>query len=338
MLGSKRKFFKLIGYITDLSALTPLRCAADLAWLLQSPPLLSVAPQRFNAVVWQFDANQTHTIAAWLTQLDVHHLYAAVMDTQPKKAVPMRLGRYAETLMLYFLQYAPLFDSVAANVPLRFNCVDQAHKDHTTVGEIDYLLRDNNQHAWHWELAVKFYVCQPQPNHAASVVPHDFKGPAGVDTLGLKLGKMFDKQLQHQPPAPYNTEVWQPASYTRGYLFYSPNYQVPQCDALNPAHGQGWWLTIDEFSIAYQGTVPTAHYVCLPRLYWLARFNSQHIQGIQGGQNIPLILSHADMVLYLRGFWAAGDARQAASGQLLACVEQRDNAWVEVSRGFVLPQ
>jgi uncharacterized protein len=316
------------------SALTPLRCLADLTWLLQSPPLLSTVCQRFNARVQCFDTAQAAAIMAWLKRVDAEQVYAAVINTQPKKDVPMRLGRYAETLMHYFLAHAGVFELIAANLPLRSSRVDNAHKDHTTVGEIDYLLRDSAYQAIHWELAVKFYICQPQPSHSEIVVPHDFKGPAGVDTLGLKLSKMFDKQLRHQPPAPYDAVDWQPASYTRGYLFYSPHQALPQCDALNPAHGQGWWLTIKAFEIASDKVHPEpVQYVCLPRLYWLAKFDSRDLQGVT---EVP-VLSHAQMLQWLRSFWCAGDARQGQSGQLIACVAQRSGYWVEVSRGFVMP-
>jgi hypothetical protein len=337
------------------SALTPARCAADLAWLLQSEPLLSLAPKRFAAAVQQFDTAQAAAITAWLAGLDTAHLYDAVMQTQPKKAVPMRLGRYAECLMAYFLHHAGVFELVAANVPLRFDTLDSAHKDHTTVGEIDYLLRDTAHqgyaYCWHWELAVKFYVYRPTLDADLNTVqPHDFKGPAGVDTLGLKLGKMFDKQLQHQPPAPYNATLWQPAAYARGYLFY-PRHPVPLCDALNPVHGRGWWLSITDFEqladiadvadiVDVFNTASIGEYfVLLPRLHWLASYRSSDFD-CQPSM-MPSVLTRREMAQYLRQYWQTADARQASAGQLLACVRQDSQSasvhWHEVSRGFVMP-
>jgi uncharacterized protein len=324
--------------MTDHSAkypLTPHRCLADLKWLLQSAPLLSLQPKHFNAHVQQYDATHTNAIANWLSTVDTADLHRAVLDTTPKKNVPIRLGRYAETLLLYFLKHSPVFELIAANVPLRSNTLEADHKDHTTVGEIDYLLRDANGVYWHWELAVKFYLYCPsqdtQLNHAP-IVANDFKGPAGVDTLALKLNKLFNKQLLHQPPPPYCPDIstiWHSAAYTRGYLFY-PYTQfkyatIKRCDVLNPHHGQGWWLSIDDFdSTEHIGE----YFVHLPRLYWLAPFNSNH------GVNLNMVRSKQDISHQLRHLWHEADIK---AGQLVAQVVQQSGEWVEKTRGFIMP-
>ncbi|MEN9912124.1 MAG: hypothetical protein RI956_568, partial [Pseudomonadota bacterium] len=217
-------------YDSALHPLTPARCLADLKWLLQSDPLLSVQKNRFSAAVQSYNALQIKQIIIWLSQVDTEHLYRTILHTVPKKNVAIRLGRYAETLLLYFLQHSKLFELIAANVPLRSKTIEHSHKDHTTIGEIDYLLRDTNGLYWHWELAIKFYLYYPRQDslsNKALIVANDFKGPAGVDTLALKLNKMFDKQLHHQLPPPYNPDlstIWQAAAYTRGYLFYPYSY------------------------------------------------------------------------------------------------------------------
>jgi uncharacterized protein len=304
---------------TQIAVPSAARCMADLRWLLQSPPLLSLAPQRFSAAVQVFDAAQSRIIAEWLAQLDAEQLHAYVALALPSKA-PMRLGRYAERLMEYALRHCPLFELVAANVPLRNDLTQSTDKQHTTIGEFDYLLRDAQGAHWHWELAVKFYLC-----HASTFAePHDFKGPAGKDTLGLKLGKVFDRQLKHLPPAPYDTAQWQPAAYARGWLFYPHGIAPAVCDALNQRHLRGWWLRVEDFENA---TFESAHFVHLPRLHWLAPYNLDELP----------VLSQHEMAIYLTEYWQTADSKQADAGQLLACVNHQGGVWQEVSRGFVLP-
>jgi uncharacterized protein len=319
------------------------------AWLLQSPPLLSLAPQRFSAAVQSFDAAQSSLITAWLEALDTQALHDAVAQALPSKA-PMRLGRYAEQLMAYFLRHSSLFDLIAANVPLRrtIHAADSPREQqHTTVGEFDYLLRDHADQPWHWEMAVKFYLCHlPQGSTTANSTiansttadnnaqPQDFKGPAGKDTLGLKLGKVFDKQLRHLAPPPYDTVDWQPAAYARGWLFYPFGAAPAQCDALNPAHLRGWWLGIAAFEATDFGC---AHFVHLPRLHWLAPYALDELP----------VLSQADMARHLHAFWRDADPRHAAAAQMIACVTPASAGsggcahgaapWREMSRGYVKP-
>ena len=266
-----------------------------------------------------FDAAQAQAIQAWLNRLDVAHLHAFVAQGMPAKA-PMRLGRYAERLMEYFLREAQVFELVVANVPLRRD-IRAGDVQHTTVGEFDYLIRDAAGQPWHWELAVKFYLCHTT---GLPLVPHDFKGPAGKDTLGLKLAKVFDKQLRHLPPAPYDTTSWQPAAYARGWMFYPHNEAVPACDALNPLHLKGWWLGIEGFLTAQWAS---AYFVHLPRLQWLAPCLGSDLA----------VMSHTQMHGYLQDYWRTADAKQAQAGQMLACVVSTDSGWQEISRGFVLP-
>jgi uncharacterized protein len=326
----------------EIAAPSAARCRADLAWLLQSPPLLSLVPQRFSAAVQAFDAEQSQAITAWLAQLDAQHLQADVAQALPTKA-PLRLGRYAERLMAYFLRESKQFELIAANLPLR-RAVHQidgtayvagtdhtagtdhikpfVNKQHTTIGEFDYLLHDTAGTHWHWELAVKFYLYHASTNTAPQA--HDFKGPAGKDTLGLKLGKVFDKQLMHLPPAPYDTVHWQPAAYARGWLFYPHGVANALCDVLNPQHLRGWWLTIAGF----ESTVfDSAYFVHLPRLHWLAPYCLDELP----------VASQAEMAAQLKALWQSADSKQASAGQLIACVVQNKGVWQEVSRGFVRP-
>ena len=283
----------------------------------------------------RFSAQEAHEIKRFLAQLDPEHLNAYVAASQPinqrsnqrpnqRTVAPMRLGRYAERLMHYFLLHnGGIFELIAANVPLRS---DPASGSHTTLGEFDYLLRDAAGNYLHWELAVKFYLYHPAP-HAAQ--PADFKGPAGKDTLALKLDKMFGRQLRHAPPPPYEAteqRVWQPQAYARGWKFYPLGDTKTMCDALNTQHLRGWWAGIDSFAQSNQA--PEAVWANLPRLHWLSRY------ACEGGS---ALMPHADLVAYLRRLWAQGDARIQASGQMVAQMQRVGEGWAEVARGFVMP-
>jgi uncharacterized protein len=311
---------------TEIVVPSAARCAADLAWLLQSPPLLTLAPNHFSAQVQIYSAAQSLLIDQWLAQLDPSALQAYVAQAMPSKA-PMRLGRYAERLMEYFLRESGLYQLQVANLPLRSTVNHSAHDElsshvaHTTIGEFDYLITDAQGKAWHWELAVKFYLCHAS---GATAQAQDFKGPAGKDTLALKLGKVFDKQLRHLPPAPFDQVVWQPAAYARGWLFYPHGATVTACEALNPQHLKGWWLRASEFLDA---TFDSIHIVHLPRLHWLAPYELNELT----------VLTKAPMLAHLQALWAASPLERADAGQMLACVVQRGDRWCELSRGFVLP-
>lgn len=293
---------------------------ADLAWLLQSPPLLNLTPQHFSAPVQKFNADDACRIRRWLSQLDAGALQVYVAQALPSKA-PMRLGRYAEHLMEFFLRKSGLFELVAANVPLRTIASENTHKTHTTVGEFDYLIKDGEGVAWHWELAVKFYLCH---SHEAGAQVHDFKGPAGKDTLGLKLNKIFNKQLMHSPPAPYDYTHWQPAAFARGWMFYPHGMPLIACDALNTQHLRGWWLSFKSFKTA---AFESAHFVHLPRLHWLAPYALNELN----------VMTQDEAALFLEDYWLTADAKQAAAGQMIACVEADGALWRELSRGFVIP-
>lgn len=116
-----------------------------LRWLLLSPPLLSdQAAIQFGvqppwAMVHRWSSSDTVANQAWLETLDADHLAYAIGPVHPADRPPLRLGRYAERLMLYYLEHGPLFEGLAAHLPLR---IASPSDSRTTAGEIDFLLRD----------------------------------------------------------------------------------------------------------------------------------------------------------------------------------------------------
>jgi uncharacterized protein len=212
--------------------------------------------------VVSFNAQQRLENQRWLDQLERNtESLAQWLNKKPDKQL-LRLGRYAEHLLEFYLRFGPCFKLVAANLPIRM-AIDAVIGDRTTIGEIDFLLTDSaNALDLHWELAVKYFLCldvggDPQPN--------DFVGPEAVEVFEYKLQKLFDRQLNNQPPAPFNDRAWSSAAFTRGWIFYPitrPTMRVPW---LSDEHLRGTWLSISQLSL-----LPDQHFEILNRQRWLS--------------------------------------------------------------------
>ena len=244
--------------------------ARELRWLLLSPPLLDTAPGLHSAPVQQFSAGERDAISVWLDDVDrapqalfeaVHATAAGSTDLLPPRPPSLRLGRRAERLMAFFLQHGPTHRLVAANIPLRHL---SPHSDRTTLGEIDFLLHDAAGHAWHWELAVKFFLCTATGPQASAA---DFIGPDRAETFDTKLRKMFDRQLRHRPPPPWDTQNWTPTACTRGRLFYRHGSEVPRTPGVHPDHLQGRWIERNRVDELPAANAPVWHVV--PRNEWM---------------------------------------------------------------------
>lgn len=292
----------------------------DLRWLLQSPPLL--ADGAFSAPVQCFDAAQARAIGVWLEGLEA--------DPRPlrdflaeRAAAPLRLGRQAERLLEFFLRAGPTHRLVAANLPLRHPPGSQPVADHTTRGEIDFLLEDAAGRPWHWELAVKFFLCTAAGDTAQA---GDFVGPDRAETLPAKLHKLFARQLAHEAPPPFDDRCWQPAAFARGWMFYRHDRPVPHCALLAPGHLQGRWLELGE-----AGALPPGHYLPLARSAWMAPARVEADTSSWPAGDVPAQIA---------ALWAAPPprgVRRWPTAQLLAQLEPDGAGWREAGRWFVVP-
>lgn len=224
----------------------------ELRWLLLSPPLLDTAPGAYSAQVQQFSAEERERIVAWLDAVErapqglqalLEAVNAAPVRTgssaRPQRPPSPRLGRRAERLLAFFLQHGPTHRLVASNIPLQQQAPDGSR---STRGEIDFLLRDARGQGWHWELAVKFFLCTATGPVATAA---DFIGPDRAESFDHKLSKLFERQLRHLPPPPWDSEAWTPAACTRGRLFYRLGQSVPVTAGVHPDHLQGRWIGSD---------------------------------------------------------------------------------------------
>ena len=87
------------------------------------------------------------------------------------------------------------------------------------------------------------------------------------DYRSTKLRKMFERQLRHLPPPPWDSEAWTPAACTRGRLFYRYGSAVPRTAGVHPDHLQGHWIERERL-----GELPAASdsvWQVVPRNDWM---------------------------------------------------------------------
>jgi uncharacterized protein len=301
-----------------------MRALDDLRWLLFAPPLLNPEHPRFSNLITQFSALELEQIDLWLVQLSADPtMLVQWMQTKPPLHL-VRLGRYAEHLIEFFLLNGPCFNLAAANIPLRYPAQTQAQgkRDHTTQGELDFLLYDQAKQPWHWELAVKYFLCldvpDPQPQHMI--------GPDAVETFDAKLSKLFDRQLKHLAPPPYDQVAWQARALTRGWIFYpwaSRDMLAPSW--LHPKHPRGVWIHFDDLTL-----LPDGDYVVLNRQQWLAHALRDEAVARRS------ILNKTGVAQVVAQRWESAIAMgHTPSGVLICAIDALHEA--EVFRCFVVP-
>ena len=164
----------------------------------------------------------------------------------PARPTPLnfsqKLGHLYEDALTILLTNSQKFHLLERNL--------QMQKDiHTTVGELDFLLRDlNTNQLIHLELATKFYLA----------VGSDLPGPDTRDTYFKKLTHLREHQLQ----LPRNFQAHLPADYRNeniitqqliyGCLFdhiEAPEPSTPEF--LNPKCRRGKWLHLTDLPIHF---------------------------------------------------------------------------------------
>jgi uncharacterized protein len=229
----------------------------DLAWSLGSPPLLV---RRDSGVYWPDDA--------WFR--DIHsgfHEHLLQLDQAPEplldtlaRRTDRRLGRYFETLWHYWLAHNPRYRLLHANLPVRAGG--------RTLGEFDLIVADRHSgKTLHWEMALKFYLGQPDTAQAAN-----WWGPARRDRLDLKTGHLLQHQLRlsEQPQAQallssHGIHIDEKWVIMKGRLFYPAGTTCHAAPGSGPTHLRGTWLHGGELA----GLGP-AHWLLLEKAQWLA--------------------------------------------------------------------
>lgn len=304
---------------------------ADLRWLLLSPPLLNPNFEAFQGKVALFDDSEKSQIASWLASLDsdaaLRNELTQWMANKPPKMI-VRLGRYAEHLVEFFLRFGPTHRLAVANLQIKSAPNVNGKKDHTTLGEIDFLLHDAQANPFHWELAVKYFVCRDIAHPQVS----DLMGPDSAESFDQKIEKVMGKQLRQTPPPPLDQINWQPQALTRGWMFYRFGGSQPRIGELSEDHSTGFWI-----EHRYIAELPQSTYMLLPRARWLSRAVFTQAQVDQMAFDLAGV---GDAVT---GLWASRvPSASWPSGAMVISLTSNagcgcDLKWIETARGFVMP-
>jgi len=198
-------------------------------WAINSPSLLDY-PQVTDYIL---HAQHEGELAAILLKEDEN---PTAVDAHFASLGPMPMGRYFEQLLFYILERDPHYEILAEN--------RQLFEGKITIGELDLVVRNNDSGLTeHWEIALKFYL-QVENNPA----PVHMLGPSTKDNLQKKLVKLMQAQLPLSQKAEIQKEfpALQAKLFVKGIFFYP--WQKPACtsEGVNPQHGQGAWLKLDE--------------------------------------------------------------------------------------------
>ena len=233
----------------------------DLAWVMCSPSMLKDdVPQ--HPVFTEEDCELLfHKALDKLHQLEKNptHLLSYLERFQNQ-----RVGRYFETLVLYWLEHLTEFEVIASNL--------QIHGAKQTLGEIDFLFSHHNQ-LTHWETAVKYFI-QLTPN----CVEQEYIGPNASDNLALKKARLFNSQLPRSTQGNLSQELGaingigsiQRQAFFKGWLFYNKPYETNRncLSSLDSKHLKGFWIRHGEEELPEQ--TKGALWTVLTKPYWLA--------------------------------------------------------------------
>ncbi|MDO4693007.1 MAG: DUF1853 family protein [Eikenella sp.] len=227
-------------------------------WRLQDPAVRDLAAVLTAPPLWH--SGREVTVAALLGRQGFRFLLA--LDDEPlplyrhlAQEAPFgrRLGRYAESLLAFWLARAPHSELVARNLPL-------ADADGRSLGEADFLCRLDGT-AWHLELCCKYY---------GGGTAADFCGLNAADRLNEKADKLQQQLCLLQRPEfaaaypPYAGQAWRSGSVVRGVGFSADGALLGA--PLNP---YGWsGRLVDDWRAVE--LAPQQRFYPLPRTAYLA--------------------------------------------------------------------
>lgn len=250
----------------------------DLAWAISSAPLIS---QPRCASIWPD--------SAWYRQLYEQRLpWLEAVDKDPAELEELlsaqkdrRLGKYFETLWLYWIRHDPRYQIIENNL--------QVIIDGETLGEIDFIVFDNvTGKTMHWELAVKFYLGVGDTRRMSS-----WHGPNLRDRLDIKFAHLSDRQSvisQDRRIALWLNErdiyVDQCQVILKGRLYYPWHDAVnlQQAGALlaavsprlcSPDHESGLWLSQRQMDQAFANE---GCFLPLINTGWLERISTRSVK------------------------------------------------------------
>jgi hypothetical protein len=283
-----------------------------LAWLLDAPDLLDVHDPHWEGRIATLGL-MTPATERWLLELDQD---PSALDAALGAKVHTRLGLYAEKLMAFYFAWQGRL--VAHGVQVR------AGRD-ATVGEFDFLLDAGPDGVEHIEFATKFYLLQGGVDGGigedAKASFDSFVGPNLADSLGRKMRKVFDHQLQLGAHPAAQALLPRPVTAARalvkGWLFY-PAGTYFAMDGISAGHCRGFWCALSELA-----QMDADRFLILPRLEWLAPFRAS---------SATWMLDRAQLMAEL-----ADHFENSGTPVLVAVVREEHGSIIETERGFIVP-
>ncbi|WP_409267715.1 DUF1853 family protein [Massilia sp. BHUDP2] len=275
-----------------------------LAWLLDAPDLLDANDPQWAGRI-ATTGPVTPELADWLKRLDYD---PTLLDEALGAKIHTRLGLYAEKLMaFYFAQHGRL---VAHGLQVRANRND-------TIGEFDFLLEDGPDAVEHIEFATKFYLLDGEGGQQFDALV----GPNLADSLGLKMRKVFERQLSLGGHPAAQALLPRPVSRARalvkGWLFY-PSGSWPAMRGIAAGHCRGFWCALDEIE-----GLAGEEFLMLPRLQWLAPFRAASATWMLNRAQL-----HAEL---------SAQFETSSTPVLVAVVRHTPGQIEEIERGFIVP-
>ena len=238
------------------------RIVRDIAWAVESPPLLLPrGDHRFPKQQW-FN-KEYRALAPALDALNNNSKELHQLDAM---ASSLRLGGYFEQLILWWVQHSPNYELLAHDL--------QVHDKGITKGAFDLIVRCLNDNVIeHWELACKFYLQDGPSNHLSSWV-----GPARKDKLELKYQHLLSHQIALSNSAAgvaaLEEKGWTVERHkiiVKGRLF-GADAALP--DDCNPNALRGW-LSVGNMPVSNK--LPGGH-LPLQREHWMSPIIEGDIQ------------------------------------------------------------
>jgi len=314
--------------MTMKAELTPFKnqFVRDLAWALGSPGMLDPDFNSWNGlIVRDSTCNQFFSqFQAVLFELDHHPEALLKFIADHRKSG--RLGNYFESLIHYWLSEIMRCNRVETGIPVRENG--------KTLGELDFIFRQaQSAFSVHWEVAVKFYMCIASTVDEAKDMKF-YVGQKLQDRLDLKIARSFNSQLKMPEQAAAkvaleNLGLDEPESQllVKGRLFYPVEHDWenhPGPNGVSPHHLRGWWSAFSD----QETLLPS-----LKSCSWIALSKGQWLSPVSVEIDTAL-MDESDLIFFLKEQFDGG-----SSGVQVAQISQdRNGAWQELTRGFVLPR
>ena len=221
-----------------------------------------------------------------------------------------RVGRYFENLVHFYLLLVCGFEIVKQGL--------QIEENGRTVGELDFLYRDQGSVLCHCETAVKFFLHTPESNDSGS----HFIGPNSADNFERKTRRLFEHQLrlsENRFP-----DVGCREAFVKGRIFYHPLTPVPTVlpELLARDHLKGSWIRESELDLL--GTSDAeARFRVARKPHWLAPDKAEF-------SDVTLLTANK-MRLQLQEHFS-----QKRTPQLVNVLAERAVGWHESDRVFVV--